>query len=99
MKLYCCLWILILGTQVLALENVASNVTVTSGSNTLPLNASLLFISEALAKTVEPQDIIVKEGNCASIECKLNVSRYESIHWYNSKGYLLKRGGKRYLLE
>ncbi|XP_015265658.1 PREDICTED: microfibril-associated glycoprotein 3 [Gekko japonicus] len=93
MKLSCCLWILILGTRVLALENVASNLTITSGSKALPLNASLLFISEALAKSVIPQDIIVKEGNHASIECKLNVSQYDSIHWYNSKGYLLKQDG------
>ncbi|XP_077182597.1 microfibril-associated glycoprotein 3 [Paroedura picta] len=100
MKLSCCLWILILGTHVLASENVASNLTVTSGSKTLPVNASVLFISEALAKSVVLQDIIVKEGNCASIECKLNVSQYDSIHWYNSKGYLLKqdRGDGRWLI-
>ncbi|XP_054831956.1 microfibril-associated glycoprotein 3 [Eublepharis macularius] len=94
MKLSCCFWILILGTCVLALENVAPNLTITFGSKTLPLNASLLSFTHTLAKSIVPQDIIIKEGNCAIIECKLNASQFDSIHWYNSKGYLLKQDGE-----
>ncbi|XP_053156600.1 microfibril-associated glycoprotein 3 [Hemicordylus capensis] len=93
MKLSCCLLTLILGASVLALENVASNLTVTPESRSFSLNVSLLPILQALAKSAIPQDIIVKEGNYALIECKLNSSQYDSILWYNSKGHLLEQVG------
>ncbi|KAJ6667853.1 hypothetical protein lerEdw1_016174 [Lerista edwardsae] len=93
MKLSCCLLTLLLGTSVFALENVASNVTVPSGSRFLPVNASFLPILRALAKSAAAPDVIVKEGNCAFVQCKLNISSYDSILWYNSKGHLLEQNG------
>lgn len=93
MKLSCCLLTLIIGTNVFALENVASNLTVPSESRFLPLNASFLPVLQALAKSAVAQDVIVKEGNCAFIQCKLNTSSYDSILWYNSKGHLLEQNG------
>ncbi|NXF79850.1 MFAP3 protein, partial [Sclerurus mexicanus] len=35
--------------------------------------------------------IIAKEGTSILIECKLNISQYEHILWYNSRGYLLEQ--------
>ncbi|XP_066473020.1 microfibril-associated glycoprotein 3 isoform X2 [Tiliqua scincoides] len=93
MKLSCCLLTLVLGSSVFALENVATNLTVPSGTRFLPLNASFLPILRALAKSSVAQDVIVKEGNYAFIQCKLNTSSYDSILWYNSKGNLLEHNG------
>ncbi|NXU89728.1 MFAP3 protein, partial [Xiphorhynchus elegans] len=35
--------------------------------------------------------IIAKEGTSILIECKLNISQYEHILWYNSRGHLLEQ--------
>uniref|UniRef100_A0A8D0C9U0 Microfibril-associated glycoprotein 3 n=1 Tax=Salvator merianae TaxID=96440 RepID=A0A8D0C9U0_SALMN len=94
MKLHCYLLTLLLSGSALALENVASNLSVTLGPRSLPLNASLLPIVQALTKSPIPQDIIVKEGNCAFIECKLNISQYDTVLWYNSKGHLLEQSAE-----
>ncbi|KAM6471533.1 microfibril-associated glycoprotein 3 isoform 1-T4 [Liasis olivaceus] len=94
MKFSCCLLTLVLNISVFAQENVASNLTFTVGSRTLPLNISLLPIFQALTKSPVPQDIIAKEGNCAFIECNLNISQQDTILWYNSKGHLLEQGGR-----
>ncbi|XP_034961614.1 microfibril-associated glycoprotein 3 [Zootoca vivipara] len=93
MKLSCCLLTLILSASVSALENVASNLTAATGSRFLPL-ASFLPTLQAFTKSAVPQDIIVKEGNGAFIECKLNISQHNTILWFNSKGHLLKQDGE-----
>ncbi|XP_060621496.2 microfibril-associated glycoprotein 3 [Anolis sagrei] len=94
MKLSCCLLTFFLNSSVFALENVAPNLTLSSSSRSLPLNTSWLPILQALTRSVEPQDIIVKEGNCAFLECKLNISQHDAILWYNSKWHLLEPNGE-----
>ncbi|XP_020652621.2 microfibril-associated glycoprotein 3 [Pogona vitticeps] len=93
MKLCCYLLILFFNTSIWALEDVASNLTIASGSRTLPLKKSLIPVLQTLTKSAVPQDVIVKEGNCAFLECKLNISQHDSILWYNSKGHRLAQEG------
>ncbi|XP_014436643.1 microfibril-associated glycoprotein 3 [Pelodiscus sinensis] len=103
MKLSCCLLTLII-TAVLpaafALENVASNRTITPGSRSVSPNASLHPVFRVMANSPAHHDIIAKEGSSVLIECKLNLSRYEFILWYNSKAQLLKQRdeGGRWLI-
>ncbi|XP_061473431.1 microfibril-associated glycoprotein 3 [Rhineura floridana] len=92
MKLSCCLLTLILSANVFALENVASNLAAASGSRFLHFNTSLPIL-QAFTKSAVPQVIIVKEGNCAFIKCKQNISQHDTILWYNSKGHLLEQVG------
>ncbi|XP_062976977.1 microfibril-associated glycoprotein 3 [Elgaria multicarinata webbii] len=101
MKLSYCLLTLVLHTSVFALKNAVSNLTTTSGSRSHPVNASLLPILQALTKSAVPQYIIEKEGNCAFIECMLNITQHDTILWYNSKGHLLDqdRGDGRWLIS
>lgn len=69
------------------MENVAVNRTVAFGS----FNASLHAVSQALISSPAHHDIIAKEGTSILIECKLNISQYEHILWYNSRGHLLEQ--------
>ncbi|XP_017690292.1 PREDICTED: microfibril-associated glycoprotein 3 [Lepidothrix coronata] len=90
MKLSYCLLILTVSADLsvgLTVENVAFNRTVAFGS----FNASLPAVSQALISSPAHHDIIAKEGTSILIECKLNISQYEHILWYNSRGHLLKQ--------
>ncbi|XP_074865389.1 microfibril-associated glycoprotein 3 [Carettochelys insculpta] len=102
MKLSCWLLTLIVSTGLpaaFALENVTSN-TITPGSRAISLNASLHPFFRFLANSPAHHDIIAKEGSSALIECKLNLSQYEFILWYNSKAQLLTQRdeGGRWLI-
>ncbi|NWR50501.1 MFAP3 protein, partial [Regulus satrapa] len=93
MKLSYCLLILTVLADLsvgFTVENVAFNRTVASGS----FNASLHAVSQALISSPAHRDIIAKEGTSVLIECKLNISQYEHIFWYNSKGDLLVQKGE-----
>ncbi|CAM5159631.1 unnamed protein product [Natator depressus] len=103
MNLSCCLLALIVSVGLpaaFALENVASNRTVTPGSRSISLTASLHPVFRVVANSPAHHDIIAKEGTSALIECKLNISQYEFILWYNSKGQLLNERdeGGRWLI-
>ncbi|XP_064528053.1 microfibril-associated glycoprotein 3 [Pseudopipra pipra] len=90
MKLSYCLLILTVSADLsvgLTVENVAFNRTVAFGS----FNASLPAVSQALISSPAHHDIIAKEGTSILIECKLNISQYEHILWYNSRGHLLEQ--------
>lgn len=90
MKLSYCLLILTVSADLstgFTLENVAFNGTVAFGS----LNTSLNTVSQALVSSPAHHDIIAKEGTSILIECKLNISQYEYILWYNSRGHLLEQ--------
>ncbi|XP_008930049.2 microfibril-associated glycoprotein 3 [Manacus vitellinus] len=90
MKLSYCLLILTVSADLsvgLTVENVAFNRTVAFGS----FNASLPGVSQALISSPAHHDIIAKEGTSILIECKLNISQYEHILWYNSRGHLLEQ--------
>lgn len=90
MKLSYCLLILTVSADLsigLTLENVASNGTLAFES----FNASLHPVPQALASSPAHHDIIAKEGTSILIECKVNISQYEYILWYNSKGHLLQQ--------
>lgn len=90
MKLSYCLLILTVSADLtigLTLENVASNGTLASES----FNTSLHPVPQALASSPAHHDIIAKEGTSILIECKVNISQYEYILWYNSKGHLLQQ--------
>ncbi|XP_050167941.1 microfibril-associated glycoprotein 3 [Myiozetetes cayanensis] len=90
MKLSCCLLILTVSADLsvgFTVENVAFNRTVAFGS----FNASLHAVSQALISSPAHHDIIAKEGTSILIECKLNISQYEHILWYNSRGHLLEQ--------
>uniref|UniRef100_A0A8C8RFE2 Microfibril-associated glycoprotein 3 n=1 Tax=Pelusios castaneus TaxID=367368 RepID=A0A8C8RFE2_9SAUR len=94
MKLSCCLLVLTVSTglvPVFALENVASHRTITPGSRSVPLNASLHPVFRVLVNSPAHHDIIAKEGTNVLIECKVNISQYDFILWYNSKAQLLKQ--------
>ncbi|NWR54506.1 MFAP3 protein, partial [Bucorvus abyssinicus] len=89
MKLSCCLLILAVSADLsvgFTLENVAFNRTVAFGT----FNASLHAVSQALVSSPAHHDIIAKEGTSTVIECKLNISQFEYVLWYNSKGHLLE---------
>ncbi|NXU65503.1 MFAP3 protein, partial [Horornis vulcanius] len=90
MKLSYCLLILTVSADLsvgFTVENVAFNRTVAFGS----FNASLHAVSQALISSPAHHDIIAKEGTSILIECKLNISQYGHILWYNSRGYLLEQ--------
>lgn len=90
MKLSYCLLILTVSADLslgFTVENVAVNRTVAFGS----FNASLHAVSQALISSPAHHDIIAKEGTSILIECKLNISQYEHILWYNSRGHLLEQ--------
>ncbi|XP_027538224.1 microfibril-associated glycoprotein 3 [Neopelma chrysocephalum] len=90
MKLSYCLLILTVSADLsvgFTVENVAFNRTVAFGS----FNASLHAVSQALISSPAHHDIIAKEGTSILIECKLNISQYEYILWYNSRGHLLEQ--------
>lgn len=90
MKLSYCLLILTVSADLsigFMLENVASNRTVAFES----FNASLHTVSPALLSSPAHHDLIAKEGTSILIECKLNISQYEYILWYNSRGHLLEQ--------
>lgn len=90
MKLSYCLLILTVSAGLSAgftVENVAFNTTVAFRS----FNASLHAVSQALISSPAHHDIIAKEGSSILIECKLNISQYEHILWYNSRGHLLEQ--------
>ncbi|NWQ60962.1 MFAP3 protein, partial [Neopipo cinnamomea] len=90
MKLSYCLLILTVSADLsvaFTVENVAFNRTVALGS----FNASLHAVSQALVSSPAHHDIIAKEGTSILIECKLNISQYEHILWYNSRGHLLEQ--------
>ncbi|XP_027499107.1 microfibril-associated glycoprotein 3 [Corapipo altera] len=90
MKLSYCLLILTVSADLsvgFTVENVAFNRTVAFGS----FNASLPAVSQALISSPAHHDIIAKEGTSILIECKLNISHYEHILWYNSRGHLLEQ--------
>ncbi|KFQ48845.1 microfibril-associated glycoprotein 3 [Pelecanus crispus] len=90
MKLSYCLLILTISADLsigFTLKNVAFNRTVAFGS----FNTSLHTVSQALVSSPAHHDIIAKEGTSILIECKLNVSQYEYILWYNSRGHLLEQ--------
>ncbi|NXY38327.1 MFAP3 protein, partial [Pomatorhinus ruficollis] len=90
MKLSYCLLILTVSADLsvgFTVENVAFNRTVAFGS----FNASLHAVSQALISSPAHHDIIAKEGTSILIECKLNISQYEHILWYNSRGHLLEQ--------
>ncbi|KFQ17494.1 PREDICTED: microfibril-associated glycoprotein 3 [Merops nubicus] len=90
MKLSYCLLILTVSAGFsigFTLENVAFNRTEGFG----PVNASLHAVSQALVSSPAHHDIIAKEGTSVLIECKLNISQYERILWYNSRGHLLEQ--------
>lgn len=90
MKLSYCLLILTISADLsvgFTVENVALNRTVAFGS----FNASLHAVSQALISSPAHHDIIAKEGTSILIECKLNISQYEHILWYNSRGHLLEQ--------
>lgn len=90
MKLSCCLLILTVSVDLslgFTLENVASNGTSAFGS----FNTSLHPVPQALLSSPAHHDIIAKEGTSILIECKLNISQYEYILWYNSRGHLLEQ--------
>ncbi|NWU75011.1 MFAP3 protein, partial [Onychorhynchus coronatus] len=90
MKLSYCLLILTVSADLsvgFTVENVAFNRTVAFGS----FNASLHAASQALISSPAHHDIIAKEGTSILIECKLNISQYEHILWYNSRGHLLEQ--------
>ncbi|NWR26615.1 MFAP3 protein, partial [Tachuris rubrigastra] len=90
MKLSYCLLILTVSADLsvgFTVENVAFNRTVAFGS----FNASLRAVSQALISSPAHHDIIAKEGTSILIECKLNISQYEHILWYNSRGHLLEQ--------
>ncbi|NXQ70663.1 MFAP3 protein, partial [Quiscalus mexicanus] len=90
MKLSYCLLILTVSAGLSAgftVENVAFNRTVAFRS----FNASLHAVSQALISSPAHHDIIAKEGSSILIECKLNISQYEHILWYNSRGHLLEQ--------
>ncbi|XP_027741410.1 microfibril-associated glycoprotein 3 [Empidonax traillii] len=90
MKLSYCLLILTVSADLsvgFTVENVAFNRTVAFGS----FNASLHAVSQALISSPAYHDIIAKEGTSILIECKLNISQYEHILWYNSRGHLLEQ--------
>ncbi|XP_053894225.1 microfibril-associated glycoprotein 3 [Malaclemys terrapin pileata] len=103
MKLSCYLLALIVSASLpaaFALENVAANRTITPGSRSISLTASLHPVFRVLANSAAHHDIIAKEGASALIECKLNISQYEFILWYNSKAQLLNERdeGGRWLI-
>ncbi|XP_071615439.1 microfibril-associated glycoprotein 3 [Heliangelus exortis] len=90
MKISYCLLILTVSADLsvgFTLENVAFNRTVALGS----FNASLPLVAAALVSSPAHHDIIAKEGTSILIECKLNITQYEYILWYNSKGHLLEQ--------
>ncbi|KAM9288760.1 microfibril-associated glycoprotein 3 isoform 1-T3 [Morus bassanus] len=90
MKLSYCLLILAVNVDLsvgFTLENVAFNGTVGLGS----FNISLHAVSQALVSSPAHHDIIAKEGTSILIECKLNISQYDYILWYNSRGHLLEQ--------
>lgn len=90
MKLSYCLLILTVSADLsigFTPENVAFNRTVAFGS----FNASLHTVSQALVSSPVHHDIIAKEGTSILIECRLNISQYEYILWYNSRGHLLEQ--------
>ncbi|NXK97927.1 MFAP3 protein, partial [Formicarius rufipectus] len=90
MKLSYCLLILTVSADLsvgFTVENVAFNRTVAFGS----FNASLHAVSQALISSPAHHDIIAKEGTSILIECKLNISQYDHILWYNSRGHLLEQ--------
>ncbi|KAJ7409069.1 Microfibril-associated glycoprotein 3 [Pitangus sulphuratus] len=90
MKLSYCLLILTVSADLsvgFTVKNVAFNRTVAFGS----FNASLHAVSQALISSPAHHDIIAKEGTSILIECKLNISQYEHILWYNSRGHLLEQ--------
>lgn len=90
MKLSYCLLILTVSADLsvgFTLENVAFNRTVAFES----FNASLHMVPQALISSPAHHDLIAKEGTSILIECKLNISRYEYILWYNSRGHLLEQ--------
>ncbi|XP_019361645.1 PREDICTED: microfibril-associated glycoprotein 3 [Gavialis gangeticus] len=99
MKLSCYLLVLITSIGLpagFALKNVTFNGTTVPES----LNVSLHPVLQALGNSPAHHDIIAKEGTSALIECNLNISQYEFILWYNSKGHLLKQNdeGGRWLI-
>lgn len=90
MKLSYCLLILTVSADLsvgFTVENVAFNRTVAFES----FNASLHAVPQALISSPAHHDIIAKEGTSILIECKLNISQYEHILWYNSRGHLLEQ--------
>ncbi|KYO37595.1 microfibril-associated glycoprotein 3 [Alligator mississippiensis] len=99
MKLSCYLLVLITSIGLsagFALKNVTFNGTTVPE----PLNVLLHPVWQALGNSPTHHDIIAKEGTGALIECNLNVSQYEFILWYNSKGHRLKQNdeGGRWLI-
>ncbi|KAM8798969.1 microfibril-associated glycoprotein 3 [Eudromia elegans] len=101
MKLSSCLLILTVSFALaigFTVENVVSNRTVVLGS----FNTSLHPVFQALANSPAHHDIIAKEGTSVLIECKVNVSQYEYILWYNSRGHLLDQkdeGGRWWIAD
>ncbi|XP_053846796.1 microfibril-associated glycoprotein 3 isoform X1 [Vidua macroura] len=98
MKLSYCLLILTVSAGLsvgFTVENVAFNRTVAFRS----FNASLHAVSQALTSSSAHHDIIAKEGSSVLIECKLNISQYERILWYNSRGHLLEQKDEALLIS
>ncbi|KFV86758.1 Microfibril-associated glycoprotein 3 [Struthio camelus australis] len=101
MKLSCCLLLLTVSVDLavgFTVENVVPNRTVVLRS----FNTSLHPVFQALVNSPAYHDIIAKEGTSVLIECKVNISQYEYILWYNSRGHLLEQkdeGGRWWIAD